>query len=244
MGGESVLTRSFRGFAAVIGFSLVASAASADLHTVTFTNVTGVPTSHNPDSGGRLMPTAHNFVEAGVHMEAFWVPNAFDAWQASHWSTGFRPDAHFHHLENGYETSHGFSSHPTLPGRDLSGFYLEMEDGGTFDLVSLDYRLLSLPQGTNLWISTDFDPFNPSASDFTLFSVGQQSTFQTLLINGFTGLDHVFISADMGTNGVQRVLWDNIVLSTPVTASTAPIPGAVILACVGFGLTRFARRRK
>ena len=217
------------------------SSASANLHTVTFSNPPGVPTGHLPDTGGVLTPTSHNFVEDGIHAEAFWVPNVANTHV---WPAGFRPDAHFHHLENGYETSHAFQTTTPSPNWDTQGIYLEMEDGSSFDLISLDYRLVRIPAGTSILISADYDPMQPTLAQFTAFSVTQQSTFSTLNIDGFDNVDHLFISSVLGVSQLQNIRWDNIVVDRHNNTSVVPLPAPAILGAAGLLLVPFARRAR
>ncbi len=229
--------------ACVIGLfvTLCSLSARADLRTVTFSNPSGVPTGHNPDTGGILTPTSQNFSENGIHVEAFWAPNVPDTHR---WPSGFRPDAHFHHLENGYETSHGFRTSTAVSTGDIQGVYLTMQDGHFFDLESLDYRLLSPLQSTNILVSTDFDPFNPTTAQFTPFAVTVHPTFTTLnLGDAFDHVTHLFISSDLGGNPLNRIRWDNIVINHHTTSTAfVPLPNAAILGGLGLGLVACVRR--
>lgn len=213
--------------------------ARAELSVITFSNPPGVPTGHLPDTGGILTPTSQNFSEAGFHVEAFWVPNSYTAYQRRHWATGFRPDGHFHQLVNGYETSHGFQTNTGAPGADIQGIYLRRLDGGSFSIESLDYSILTMPQGTNIRITTDFDPLNPSATVWRSFAVTQQTGFRTLEIDGFDNVDQLFITADLGVNQLHRLRYDNIVLN----AAVAPVPGPILLGALGLGLVAWRRRK-
>lgn len=202
----------------------VATTVRAELHTVTFSNPAGVPTSHNPDTGGILQPTCHNFVEDGVHAEAFWVPNVMTTYFIQHWPTGFRPDGHFHQLPNGYETSHGFATDTSSSTPDVSGIYIQMADGRPFDLVSLQYRLLNMPAGTTFRVGTNYDPMNAANSNFVTFNLTSQTPFTTFNFgNAFLQVNRVFITAFMTTDQQKRVLWDNIVVNAgpPLCTSDA-----------------------
>jgi hypothetical protein len=198
-----------------------------DLRTVTFSNPPGVPSGHLPDTGGILTPTSQNFVESGVHVEAFWAPNEL---------TGFRSDAHFHHLEDGYETSHGFRD-------DRQGLYIRMVDGSSFDLVSLDFRLLSLPAGTDILISSTFDPLQPADPQFTAFHVSQSSSFSTLQIDGFENLTQVFISSVLSANQLERVRWDNVVVDPHISTAAVPVPAPLLMGALGLGMVAWGRRK-
>jgi len=82
--------------------------------------------------------------------------------------TGFQTNpgnpAHFHHLENGYETSHGWQG-------DFQGLYIERLDGSPFDLLSIDYQLAETLNATSLLVSTTFDPTQPIVPQFTAYDV-------------------------------------------------------------------------
>jgi len=219
------------------GISAASAPVRAGLHMVTFSNPPGVPTGHLPDTGGILTPTSHNFVEDGVHVEAFWIPNAANL---SRWPAGFRPDAHFHHLENGYETSHGFATDPSVTFGDVQGLYLEMIDGSSFDLVSLDYRISSLPSGTSVRIGTELNPLDLASTPLTSFALTQQTGFRTQSVTGFDNVQSLFITGLLSTNQQERVYWDNIIIRT----HSAPIPGAAVLAGAGLALVHRLRRRR
>ncbi|MGI9431359.1 MAG: hypothetical protein ACR2PQ_04055, partial [Myxococcota bacterium] len=162
-------------------FLIVAvSASGQQTAVVTITDPVGVPPSHDPDTGGILVWESQNFAEAGMHAESFWVPN---------WIQGGGPlefvQGHFHHVELGFETSHGFASGDPLLGPDRQGFYIEREDGGPFDLLSLDYELRGSIVATDILIGTDYDPTLPAPGQLTAFPVAGQGGFQTLAITGF-----------------------------------------------------------
>ncbi|HEU4429618.1 MAG TPA: PKD domain-containing protein, partial [Myxococcota bacterium] len=179
--------------------------------TISFTDTADVPNGHEPQPGGRLHPDSQHFRESGMHVEGFWVPN--DA-------TAFR-SGHFHDLENGYETSHGFETTPGL-GQDRQGIVLERVDGGAFDLESLDLRAF---QATQLLISTSYDPSLPAVPQFTAFPVSATADFETLTFTQFQNVTRLFLMADL-TGESEMVRWDDIVIRTSDVVDLPPVANA------------------
>lgn len=180
------------------------NSAQAQFHTVRFLDPTAVPTGHLPDTGGILHPTSHNFQEDGVHVEAVWAPSTHE---------GFI-QGHFHHIENGFETSHGFGDADAEGWYDLQGFYLKMVDGRPFTLISIDYRLRVDLQNTDILATAELDPIQSFTGQFVHHPVGRFSTFKTLTFSGFENLDHVFVSTVLAFNNTDQIQYDNIVVWT------------------------------
>ena len=187
-----------------------------DTAVVTITDPVSVPPSHDPDTGGILVWESQNFAEAGMHVESVWVPN---------WIQGGLPlefiEGHYHHAENGYETSHGFASGDPLLGPDRQGFYIEREDGGPFDLQSLDFELRGAIVATDFLIGTDYDPTLPAPDQLTAFPVAGQGSFQTLPITGFDDVTRVFVIPVLGTvNNPDVIRLDNLTFGIPAGSCT------------------------
>jgi hypothetical protein len=174
--------------------------------TVTFSDPGGVGTGHQLDANGRLLFDSQNFPERGMHVEGMWVPN-----DGTEFITG-----HFHSLADGLETSHGFETAPGLGG-DLQGFYIEAIDGGTFDLVSLDYELQASTPASNILVSEVYDPLLPAASQFTAYPIVPEGAYETLVFSEFWDLTTLFIAADfpIGDQFGERIRWDNFVFAAP-----------------------------
>lgn len=187
------------------------STALAEFHTVRFVDPSAVPTAHLPDIGGILYPTSHNFQEDGVHVEAIWAPSTHNG----------LVQGHFHHLEYGFETSHGFGVPDAQGSYDISGFYLRMVDGRPFSLRSIDYRLRVQLQNTDILVSTTFDPTLPFLNQFVHFPVGRFSTFRTLNITGFENVNQVYLSSILTHPNYTQIQIDNIVIWTDDTAQGA-----------------------
>ena len=178
---------------------------------VTITDPVSVPPSHDPDTGGILIWESQNFAEAGMHVESFWVPN---------WIQGGGPkefvQGHFHHMELGYETAHGFASGDPSFGPDRQGFYLEREDGGPFDFQSIDFELRGSIVATDILVGTDYDPTLDPYTQLTVFPVAGQGGFQTLPITGFDDVTRLFVMPILGTeNNPDVVRLDNLTFGIP-----------------------------
>jgi hypothetical protein len=197
----------------ICAFSLICAleASAQQTAVVTITDPVGVPPSHDPDTGGILVWESQNFAEAGMHVESVWVPN---------WIQGGGPlefaQGHYHHVENGYETSHGFASGNPSFGPDRQGFYVEREDGGPFDLESLDFELRGAIVATDILIGTDYDPSLPAPGQLTAFPVAGQGGFQTLPVTGFEDVTRVFVIPMLGTvNNPDVIRLDNLTFGIP-----------------------------
>ncbi|MDP6410736.1 MAG: hypothetical protein QGI46_15275 [Planctomycetota bacterium] len=172
---------------------------------VTFSDPPGVPTGHLPMDGGRLFPTSQNFIEDDVFVEAFWLRNSWDAFD----------QGHFHHLELLRETFHGFET-DTGFGPDEQGVYLELAEGGVFDLISFDYRADYSQSGqaevfdVHLQVAPDLDPTAP-VFPITLPAI-EDGNWHTLAIPGVWDTEQVFLTATMGLTAVDQMRLDNVVV--------------------------------
>lgn len=198
------------GALSVLGSSL----ASAQFHTVSFDDPTAVPSGHLPDDGGIIEPTSHNFQEDGVRVEAFWAPSTH---------VGFT-QGHFHHLENGFESLHGFGDADAEGWYDVQGVYLKMADGGLFTLVSVDYRLRVDLQVTDILTTTGLDPTRPFGGQFVHQPVTRFSTFKTFEFAGFENVSEVFIASVLATANEEQIQFDNIVVWTAPPGSGGCCP--------------------
>jgi hypothetical protein len=178
--------------------------ARAEFHTIRFLNDPPVPTGHLPDSGGILISTSHNFQEEGIHVEGIWAPSTH---------VGLT-QGHFHHLENGFETSHGFGNADAFGWHDLLGFYIVTLDGRPLSLRSIDYRLRVNLLNTDILVSTQLDATQPFGGQFLHFPVGRFSTFQTQSFTQFENVNQVFISSILADPNGDQIQWDNIVIWT------------------------------
>lgn len=201
---------------------LSASAVRAEFHTIRFLDPNAVPTGHLPDTGGILVPTSHNFQEDGIHVEAIWAPSTH---------VGFT-QGHFHHIENGFETSHGFGNADAFGWHDLLGFYLRTLDGRPFSLRSIDYRLRVNLLNTDILVSTTFSPTQPFGGQFVHHPVGRFSTFQTQNFTQFENVNQVFITSILAHPNYDQIQFDNIVIWTD------PWPEGACCAAVGVGCSQ------
>jgi hypothetical protein len=176
-----------------------------------------------PDNDGDLAPTDAAFQEGGMHVEGFWVRNS---------ATSFDAQGHLHVIyPNALEQSHGYATVAGL-GPDRQGVFLRREDGGPFDLQSLDYRLLQ-PAATNLRIGTSYDPSLPVTAQLTAFPVTTNAGFQTLAPGGFDGVTQLFIVWDLGVTTADRAEIDNIRIRIPPGSCSPSTPSGVVFSHAG-----------
>ncbi|ACK65145.1 hypothetical protein PCC8801_1070 [Rippkaea orientalis PCC 8801] len=161
----------------------------------------------------QLAPDNKCFVEDGVNVEAF------SARQTGGDPGHFHEGGHFH-ASNSYEAQH------YTAGDNLLGVKLTLANGGSFDLVSLDYQLRNIASGIingftaddiKILITTNFNPTEPVLGQFVEYSIGNDITqpFQTLSLTTFENMTQVYIASSAGVN------FDNITL--------APIPEPSLL---------------
>ena len=185
------LRRSVWLMAVLAGLAASPALAQTDT-TVTFTYPT-LPGPSQPDNDGYLVPTAHTFQEGGMHVEGFWVKNTTPL---------FSPLGHMHiFFGTPFERSHGYATVPG-PEPDRQGLFVRREDGGPFDLQSLDYRIVQ-PTATSLLIGTDYDPAFAITAQLTSYPVSTNVSFQTLAPTGFEGVTQLFIAWDNPRNSIS-----------------------------------------
>jgi hypothetical protein len=155
-----------------------------------------------------------SFVENGFLVEAFW---AVDTGLAS----GRFVRGHFHtkNLDSGFEGQHFGGS------RELHGIFIRAEDGRSFTVKSVRYRVThnrelgrskSIVGFSNydikVLIATDFTPKLSVLGQFTPFSVGPPISndltlpFTTLPVGGFDDVKQVFISSSASVDLEEIVL--------------------------------------
>lgn len=184
--------------AAGLSIAIVAPHGKAQVNTIVFDNVAGVPSSHHPQAGGYLHPDSQNFQEAGMHIEIFWVPN-----NGSSFIQG-----HFHHVENNYETSHGFETGSGF-GPDRQGLYIRRLDGAKFDLLGHRYRNNHGVVNT-MYVTGVFDPAVAGYGQFTPVGIGPGTLWQEVELDQFQDLDELFLLTDLGTSPSHHFSWDDI----------------------------------
>ncbi len=193
-------------FCALAALGALPPGGSPVLRTVTFTDPPGVPGGHLPMEGGRLFPSSQNFVEDGVFVEAFWLRNSWEEFD----------QGHFHHLELLRETFHGFET-DTGFGPDEQGVYLELAEGGAFDVVRLDYRAdysqspNSVLEDVHLQVASDLDPAAPVFG--FLAPAVEDGEWHTLDVSGVWDTEQAFLTATMGLSAVDQMRLDNIVVA-------------------------------
>lgn len=193
--------------------------------TYAFSN-TNTCTPQLPNTGGKC------FIEEGVNVEAF---SAQDIGTSS----GFFSNTSHFHARNSYEAQH-FSE-----ADRLLGIYLTLVNGERFSLASLDYQLRNneraisdfFTDDTKILISTEFDPINPVAGQFTEISLGNNINlpFQTLSFSEFNNITQVYIASSGDVN------FDNITINTIPEANS--LLGLFSLGIVGV-LSRLKRKSK
>ena len=215
-------TVGFVGLLACMAVGALAIPARSDTPTtITFTYPL-LPAVNVPDNDGKLNVASHTFQEGGIEAESFWVKN-----NELIWSQG-----HFHvHFPNQFEASHGGRIIAGL-GPDRQGMVLRREDGGPFNLTSLEYKLIN-PPAANILIGTSFDPAFPAQNQLTAFPVVADANFQTLYPAGFTGVTQLFIVWELTEGGSDAAYMDNIVLTIPSATCSPSQPGGVVVSHSG-----------
>ncbi len=211
-------------FSLSLGLGLVVAAphCAAQLSTVHFDNVASVPSGHLPMTGGLLHPTSQNFQEEGLHVESFWVPN--NARTFVH--------GHFHHVENGYEGTHGFATAAGL-GPDRQGLYIRRQDGAAFDLLGHRYRNRH-GAATVMYITGSLDPAVPGFGQFTAVPVGRGTLWQAAEVTQFQDITELFMTSDLGTSSSQHFYWDDIRTGVASDLVVDPIEGSALAGGTGW----------
>jgi len=232
--------------AAVFAALLLPADAFATLVTLTFDSGGYDPTIVAP-SGAEHGP--FDWIEAGVRIAGFWAADVATP-------DGTYLQGHTHLTSKPYNPPGLAERTHSLTG-DLVGLEISLLNGGTFDLVSLDYDVETLdttdPQLQRLPWSFDVgDPkiviselFDPTASDFesqwTAYDALEDGVFSshdwhTLSVDDFQGVTRILISQ----TAFQTYL-DNIVIDISAPPPATPEPPTTLL--VGLGLVALARRR-
>jgi hypothetical protein len=88
------------------------------------------------------------------------------------------------------------------------------DDGGPFDLQSLDYHLVQ-PSATSLLIGTEYDPALPITAQLTACPVTTNASFQTLAPTGFEGVSQLFVAWNLGEATSDLGEIDNLRFTIP-----------------------------
>lgn len=225
---------------------LVPAVSSAIPVTLTFDSGAYDPTITSP-SGIEHGP--FDWLESGVRIAGFWaidVGTAQGGYLQGHTHIDSDPDI----LTGFAEKTHSWTG-------DLQGLEISLINGGTFDLVSIDYDIEALDAWTDYqqrlpWSFAVEDPqivvtesFDPSAPDFesqwTAFDALEDGNWRTrdwhtLSVTGFDDVTSVMISQ------TAFLTWiDNIVID--VHGPTVPVPEPSTAMLLGLGLAGLTRRR-
>jgi len=230
---------------AVLIVALISFAGLASANQITLTFDTGAfdETILPENSGGLHGPYA--WLENGARIEGFWAEDVGTP-------GGFYQQGHLHPVDGrpGRDTGVKESTHAWTNG--LQGLEITLDNGATFDLISIDFRVNELERaGDPLlqrlpWSYAVGDPhllaaasFDPTVADFesqwTGYAVTQTVAWQTLTFSGFENLTSVLIS-----QSAHNVWLDNIVIEVH---PMLPIPEPSMALLMGLGLVALARRR-
>lgn len=231
---------------------LAAGAASAVPITVTFDRGGLDETIYDPDYHG-----PYAWVEEGVRVSGFWAEQVGQP-------TGHHVTGHIHPGDNVLVESerapYGYQAESTHSWTDgLQGLVITLENGGTFDLISMDYDVWFLertedpafdllpwswdPSDPKILVSESFDPSLPDfESQWTAFDAisnldapgeGDWHTVDFAASGGFTNLTSIMI-----TQSAALTWFDNIVIDTN---TTTPVPEPSTALLLGLGLMAAAR---
>ncbi len=211
----------FMALVASVAVATLALPAIADTQTSISFTYPVLPAPGAPDNDGILNAASHTFQEGGMHVESFWIKNNAPVFAQGHFHINF---------PNPYEATHG-NRFPAGQGPDRLGIYLRREDGGPFDLTSLDYRLV-VPAAANIRIGTSYDPSLP-VTQLTAFPVVTNAAFQTLTPAGFTDVTELFIVWELSEAITDLGNFDNIVVTIPSGTCSPSQPGGVVVSHAG-----------
>ncbi len=200
------------------------------------------------------------WIEAGARLDGFWAQKV--GTPAGEYVLG-----HTHRSDNVYQPNeiapYGFVAEYThaFTG-DLQGLVISLEDGGTFDLLSIDYDVWfpELPGDATLqrlpWSYAASDPkiivatgFDPTAADFesqwnafdaiSNLDAPGEGDWHTLDLTGagLTNLTSIMISQTAAATWL-----DNIVIDVHDSITPVPEPSSTLL--IGLGLALLARGRR
>ncbi len=192
------------------------------------------------------------WLEGGARISGFWAQNVGTA-QGAHVLGHIHPSDHvgqpIEYAPYGYMTEYTHSY-----AGDLQGLIISLENGGTFDLVSLDYDVQFLEAPGDPWLErlpwsfAASDPqillatsFDPSAPDFesqwtafdaisTAHGTPYDVDFHTLDFSAaaFTNLTSIMISQT-----AAQTFFDNIVIDVHDGLTPVPEPSTALLMAIG-----------
>lgn len=218
--------------------------ASATPLTLTFDVGAWDETITPENSGGLHGPYA--WMENGARIEGFWATDVGT-------TAGDYQQGHLHPVDGRvgrdtgvYESTHSWTG-------DMLGLIITLDTGGTFDLVSIDYKVTSLERtgdplqerlpwtydvsDPHLLAATSYDPTNPDIeADWTGFAAAE-TAWTTLTFTGFDDLTSVLL-----TQTAHNYWLDNIVIEVH-DMGPVPEPSTALLIGLGLGVLATGRRR-
>jgi hypothetical protein len=241
--------------AAAFMFSLLLPlGATATLRTLTFDSGYDDPTVLDP-TGEYYGP--HAWFESGARIDTFWAESVGTA-------AGRFVPGHLHHQDNVYQPDsmapNGYEAEYTHSyTNDLQGLIISLENGATFDLISIDYdiQFLEILEDEFLdrlpWSFAANDPkiivsesFDPTKANFE----GEWTAFDAIsTIHGsagpgdwhtldFTGAGLVDLTSIMISQTATQTWFDNIVIDVHDISTPVPEPSTVLM--MGLGLIALA----
>lgn len=228
---------------------VVPSSAYAALITVTFDD--GFYDETIPDQGGETHGP-YDWIESGIRVAGFWSTDVGTA-------NGSFQQGHTHITPNFGNRADGRPIRIHAWTDDLQGLVITLENGSTFDLVSIDYSISARdtanpseqplnwtfgPEDARLLLSTSLpDPTEADLeSQWTAVQIDDLgSPFRpwfTLPVSGFDAVDQLVISTS-----VALLSLDSIVIDVHDPVDPIPEPSTAVLFGLGlFGLSLGSRR--